>query len=307
MLFEIERSNEWLTSTKQYSLVLDRENKILATGGYDDATINIWDVNTGSKVNSWTINNPLHWDSNMNRITGIDISYDGNLLANSGNTKLWNIQTGELVRNYKRWSNSVKFSPEKDILFSVSGEEIIQWSTKKQQKIRRFSSSGAFPEMIFSPNGDEILVGDHYGDRIQVWNLQGDFKPRTINIKDISRFISGGISSDGKILVLCGRGIQFCNYQTAEQITLVDKSQYKRNDNCFKHVSGVGFLSISPNDEILATIGDDACIRFWNATTGENMAFWKTEFGSHVISDDWSKIVVLAEDKIQVWNMRISY
>jgi WD40 repeat protein len=306
MLFEFNKIKEWNVEKKRGCLAIDRENKILAIGGEQDTRIDIWDIEKGGKINSWLIHEPLSHIPWENRIHTIDISHDGKLLANSGNTKIWNLHTGELVRNYKRWSNSAKFSPEKDILFSVSGEEILQWSTKKQKKIRRFSSSGAFDYMIFSPNGEEILVGDHYGDRIQAWNLHGDFKPRTMNIKDTGRFVSGGISSDGKILALCGRGIQLCDYQTGEQILLIDKSQYKRNEDCFKHVAGVGFLSISPNGEILATYGQDGCIRFWSTTTGENIAFLKTEFCSHIISNDWSKIVILLEDKIQIWDMKIS-
>ncbi len=306
MSIEFIKGKSWRVDSKQYCMAIDKTNNFLVTGGKLDATISVWNINTGEKINSWLIHEPLSHIPYENTIYSLDISYDGKLLANAGGTHLWDLTSGQSIRNFKRWSNQVKLVPNSNLMISTFSDEIVLWSIERGKKIWRSVMDGTSEQIIISPDGKDIVVRDRFKNRIQIWNSVDRTKSRRININSPSCFDSGGISSDLQLLVLCGsRGIQLCNYQTGEPTLLINKIDYKPIDDCFKHLANVGFLSISPEGNIIVTNGGDGCMRFWNTINGENIADFK--YGLLEISFDWSKLISLIEDRVQVWHMKISY
>jgi WD40 repeat protein len=107
------------------SVAFSPDGRLLASGsGYDDKTIKLWEVASGSLVRTLT-------DTDI--VNSVAFSPDGRLLASGssdGTIKLWKVATGGLVRTlsgHTGWVLEVAFSPDGRLLASGSYKEIKLW------------------------------------------------------------------------------------------------------------------------------------------------------------------------------------
>ena len=105
----------------------------------------------------------------------IAFSPDGKALAETGSggdTRLWDVQTGALLKTFGGAGNryAAAFSPDSKLLASAGEEKAIQvWDVKTGKVVQTFSAEGAAPirSLAFSPDGKSLAAADtDYSGRI---------------------------------------------------------------------------------------------------------------------------------------------
>jgi WD40 repeat protein len=289
MRVEFTKNLEWLVYQKQYCTIIDNDSKTIISGGDDDAKISIWDIDTGETLNYWHIHEPLSRVPDENRIYSLSVNEKNNLLVNSGGTKVWNLKTGKIIKNLRKWSNNSIVTSDGENIVSINGDEITIWSTSTWKKIHRCYVDSMFMRPIVSPNSKEMLLRDGFRKNIHVRDIREWQYQRSINAIIPLRYQHGGISYDSQLLALSRpREIHIFNYQTGELDLSIS--------------SDTVFISFSPDSRMIMTAGE-GYLRFWNVNTGEQVGYLENHYGIYAISRDWSKLVIIANNIAQVWNV----
>ena len=209
------------------------------------------------------------------RVNSIAISPDGQTLVSGSNddtTKIWNLQTGELLRTLtfnsaqpddgsKRslWVTSVAISPDGRILVSSGGQLIEAWNLKTGDLLYRLSGAGS--TVAITPDGQTLASGIS-DNTVKLWNLRsGELRQALPGI--VQGSVRMSISSDGAILAAGSMlaKIDLWNLRTGELIRTLDAEE---------RAGDVTSIAISPKDEILVTSHEgESVVRIWNPRTGE--------------------------------------
>ncbi|MEG5041307.1 MULTISPECIES: WD40 domain-containing protein [unclassified Microcoleus] len=233
------------------------------------------------------------------------ISPDGKTFASNSSrncSKLLNLHTGELIRNFSGHSGAVycvAINPNGTILATGSYDKQIKLcNLETGQEFRTIKGhSSLIRSLAFSPDGETLASGSQ-DNTIKLWNLKNGQEIRTL-IGHSESVLSVAISPDGQILAN-GSGdntIKLWNLKTGQEIrTLIGHSQ------------SVWSIAISPDGQILASGSGDNTIKLWNLKTGQEI---RTLTGhsqpvfSVVISPDGQILASGSRDNtIKLWNLK---
>lgn len=162
------------------------------------------------------------------RVFSVAISPDGQTFASGGEDgeiRLWNLDTGELIRSLDRHETIKQWHPH-------TGERL--------NVLEEWKDSSLVFSITFSPDSQILVIGSAHG-KIKLWNLETGELLRSLeghseNVNSIT------ISSDGQILVSgSGNGeIKLWNLRTGELLRTFDGNS-----------DWVECLAISPDGQIL--------------------------------------------------------
>ncbi len=277
-------------------------DNILATGSYD-ATIKVWDIETGNEVRTMT--------GHLEGVRCLQFD-DTKLISGSldGTLKVWNWRTGECLSTYRGHDGGV-------IGLHFDGDLLVSASVDKTIKIWNFRDKSIFTlrghtdwvnavkidatsRTIFSASDDltirlwdldtkkclRILKG-HVGQVQQIVPLPRDFELDHLEAETHADDSASQTSSD-----------EVSSLEMTECVTSAADSRY---NDIFNYDTD----RIAPPRYIL-TGALDSTIRLWEVTTGRCV---KTFFG-HVegvwaLGADALRVVSGAEDRmIKVWDAR---
>lgn len=292
------------TEKPNLTVAFSRDGLTLASGG-DDQRVHTWDAETGAAIETFeghsaTITavgfaadsnvisvaankTAIVWDSNpawrlvrsigtvdsteqfMDRVTALDFSSDGKILATgggepsrSGELKLWNVADGTLVREIKEAHSDVIYGLE----FSPDGKQIASSASDRFAKIFDVES-GAFVRSFeghthhvlgVSWRADGRLLATSGADNvIKIWDVRTGDQKRTIAGfgKEVTaiRFVADG----SNVIASCG-----------------DKTvQMKNADNGGNVRSFAGAadfmysVGASANGKVIVSGGQDSVVRIW--------------------------------------------
>jgi WD40 repeat protein len=206
------------------------------------------------------------------RVYALAFSPDGKFLASGvvdcgpadKPLKLWDAETGGLLRTFDGTGDSVDFvgfSPDGKMLVSSRGKDrtIQLWDTETGALLRTLTGhSDVVISVIFSPDG-KVLASGSFDASVKLWNVRTGALIRTLRGHgDKVRQVV--FSPDGKTLVSSGDDatIKVWDAETGALIrTLTGHSEL---------VMSVAF---SPDGKLLASGSDDASVRLWDAKTGK--------------------------------------
>lgn len=265
----------------------DGRKMVTASG---DRTARVWDVETGKELSrfapsvgslTWAIFAPdgRHvlgggtgdfmrlWDSETNQEVrqykglvggsfGGDISADGKFVvtADDGGAKLYDMQTGELVREFKSVPLSPAiFSPDGKMIVTGTQEKVADvWEVATGKNLRHFSFDAAVPWVDFSPDSESVLTVS--GNIAQIWDVQsGKEKQRFLG--HIGDVLFGTFSPDGSYIATGGadKTARIWNVATGEEV-----------HKFIGHTGRILWAEFSPDGHYLLTSAEDRTARLWD-------------------------------------------
>ena len=288
------------------ALAFSTDGKILASGGYINPVIQLWDPDTDSQLATLTLPEGIQSISTLTfaKTDTILISLD-----ESGNITYWDVNTYKKVLDIvtqlsvtQQSYNPVAVSKDGST-FATGGRhgKIQLWdaSTKHQ-----FEDWGDDPEdkdilaLAFSSD-KKILVSGSEDKIVRLWDTKKRAKIATLEGHEGS-VAALAFSPDGKILATgdSGKVIKVWDVNTqSERATLTG------------HTNGISALTFTSDGKTLASGSYDGTIRFWNPDTGQERFTFAT---GHT---EWVKAVAFAENGmtlatvaftgvVEVWNLK---
>lgn len=201
-------------------------------------------------------------------VWSVALSPDGNTVIGGSydrTIKLWNKETGELIRTLSGHSDAVRsvtISPDGKILASGSSDTTIRLWNKETGELFRTLSGHSGPVWSIAISADnQTLASGSYDGTVRIWNLQTGELMHTLP-EHYDSVWSVAISPDGQTLVSGSYDgtAKIWNLQTGELIRSLSR-----------HSEPVRAVAISPNGQILATASWDKTVKIWNLQTGELM------------------------------------
>ncbi|MEA5618598.1 WD40 repeat domain-containing protein [Cronbergia sp. UHCC 0137] len=160
-----------LDDTTAHSLVLSQDGKILVTGSY-------------RKIQVWSTTHPPAKDTqplqtlmgHSHIVSSLALSGDGKLLVSGSRDqtiKIWNLQTGELIRTLKGHQDSVNtvvISPNEQIIASGSADKTIKlWHLATGELLATFTGHGKTVTALAFTTSGEMLVSGSLDKTIKIW------------------------------------------------------------------------------------------------------------------------------------------
>ena len=230
----------------------------------------------------------------------------GVTLASAGaeSVKVWNPNTGKLLRTLSGQAWTVSFSPDGQILASGSQDGSINlWDVKTGKLIRTLKHSEPVIGVVFSPDGQTLVSNLDLGSTIRLWNWRTG---EIIRINDDPDAYQKGFenfktqptafSPDGQTLFATnGSMLQSWNVKTGKRT------------GSFYAKSSIYAVAISPVGNTLATGIRDKAIKLWNVSNGQLIHILtghKGEVRAVAFSPNGQQIASGSQDgTVQLWNV----
>ena len=246
--------------------------------------------------------------SHPSPINSMAISPDGRILASGSDyyypIKLWNIETGTLLRTFAcNYSiNTVAISPDGLILAAGDSVNNIQlWDVNSRSKIGLIKEYTSFLAGVnclsFSPDS-KYLASAGSDETVRLWNVSTGQEIRTL--KGHKQSVSSvSISPNGQIIAS----------GSADRTLIIWKLSTGQILHKLHHhgmFAGVNSVAFSPDGNIIATGNDDDTIKFWKASSGEEIYFLEHHNGGVrcvTFSLDGEIVASSSIRTIKLWNI----
>jgi WD40 repeat protein len=287
-----------------------RDGRIVASSGWEDGTIQFWEVSTGRER--------LRIYTGKYGIGALALSPNGSILASTaapryapeapGWVDFWDFATGRhlLKIEKERWRpTAVAFAPNGKTLATAAGDSGIHlWDAMTGKERLHIPAQSAYA-VLFFPSGQALASSDDKG--IRLWDMATGRELRKLEgeaYRDLTQF---AISPDGKTVAAVAQWGP-PQAKSEKQVVLWDAATGKKWLH-FKfapqrRVFAGGAVAFSPNGKTLAASGNDGTITLWDLVTakqklliqGASDQVWRLAFspdGNTLAGGYWSKTICL--------------
>ena len=319
----------WDTATQQKTALLDTASsvlwtlafspngRLLASGGYKDSTISLWDVQTKTLLGAFD-GHTRDTRAQNHGVSTIAFSPDGKTLASGSGfdctVRLWDVAVRteialllELDTYELEGINSVVFSPNGTLLASASDDAAIRmWDTRTLEQIGVLETrSGGVTSLAFQPDGKRLAslngrvaaTPRHKGGdmAIRLWEVESR-KQVAISQYHNASVESVALSPDGTLLAVgCQDGV----------VELWDIGSRKRIDVMQGRSAMVQCVAFSPDGSLLASSAKEHA-RLWNIEDRKQIAIFNhTAIVESIAFSSDSKALACVDDNcIRLWDTR---
>lgn len=239
-----------------FSLAFSADGKQLVSGS-DDGTLRIWDV-TSEHGEALTLPYP------DGRGESVAFTPNGNALAGieGGTFKLWNVPSGNVVRDYADDHSATAFDISPDgSLIAVARDDfsVTLYNPASTTGLRTWSAhTGRVNTLAFSPGGKWLATAsDDY--KVIIWDLS-EGKPASILTLTMPVGVQSiAFNSDGTLLAigLQNGTVRIRDFESGEDLRVLRG-----------HDDVILSLAFSPDNSLLATASLDGTAIIWDVTTG---------------------------------------
>lgn len=251
-------------SSDVYSLIFSPDGKRVITG-HKDASIRIWDIETGQEVGK-----PLLGHDNA--VWSLNITPDGRrIISSSGDNtlRLWSVLTGEQLgpslKGHEDAVYSISLSPDGERIVSGGSEAgndrtIRVWDIGYKLFEKPFyGHSDSVYSVVSSLDGEKVASGGR-DETVIIWDVASGNAETILTGKDA--FNSVAFSPDGNTIAAGG---------SDAIVTLWDShsGQEASISPLRGHRESIRTVAFHPDGKRLITGSEDQTIGVWNFTTGE--------------------------------------
>ena len=245
-----------------YAAAFAPGGRLLATGG-DDATAQVWDVDTGQRL--------LTLAGHNSTVVNLAFSPDGSTLATGsldGTVRTWDVtpEGGRewlTLAGHRDVSFDVRFSPDGGRLATASFDGTAAlWDVRDGQQLRSLMISPApVSAAVFSPDGQRLATSSFDGTAV-LWNPANGERVRVLEghqgpVTDVA------FHGDGHLLATAGAD---------GTVRLWDAANGDETQLFARHERGVERVTFSPDGHFLASAGVDGTVRIFNLENDTQIA-----------------------------------
>ena len=278
-------------------LHFNNSETILATGGWS-GFIRLWNIPDGAKLFSWKAHDGevtglyftgadkniistghdgfinvwstrgvlLHQINTLHTIRSLAVDEQHDLIITGhidGIVRIWQLTTLSLLKQRKQHNNSViavAFSSESEMVASSSSDGNVMLWPKSKPSIKLPSPFSDIRALTFTKNGQVLLGGGWFN--LYRWSLN-DHKMQTLDTEHRGIIRNMELLDNDTTLATISR-------QTDSAVLFLDpktgavKKRFQSHDLC-----GVD-VTISRNQNFMATTSDDASVRLWWLNSSSN-------------------------------------
>jgi len=323
-----------LQQKQVHSVAFSPDGKILASSGYDNNVIHLWNPKTGEEYSTLLPSKkekdrfaPSRFSYASN--SGLAFNKDGSVLiglSSNGTNAIasWDVATGSQIENHYFYHVDRAFSSDinpdtTEIAIGRSDGKISIWDTKTGKrtatlkghakfylneffsKIFRMNKSRKFQgiqALAFSPDG-KTLASAGMDNFIHLWNMKKHKKYTTL-IGHTNWVTALAFSTDNTTLASgdINGTIKFWQVNSGNEINTIQA-----------HRSNISSLVFSLDKLTMVSGSDDGSIRIWNINTGQELKTIATEHTKWIkniaFTEDGSNLTSAAfNGTVQKWNLK---
>ena len=198
------------------------------------------------------------------RVDALAFAPDGRTFltgAGDGIARLWDVQTGELIRQFKGHSDrfvSLFFSPDGSQVLTANIDKTVRvWDVQTGRELRRFEQTEEVLMVAFALGGTAVWISD--GSLIRLWQIKDGALLRQIDTGDWS---VDGVSPDGAYLLTShvdGR-MQMWDAQSGQPLRTLNG-----------HHGEIASVRFVANGRYILTASWDKTAILWDTASGEKL------------------------------------
>ena len=225
---------------------------------------------------------PNRYLNHNGSIESLAVNPEGTLLAGSskdGVTKIWDVKREVVIKTLPVETDLLAYSPDGYLLVTVEPNEIKLWDTKTWA-YTVLQYSGSIRHILFSSN--KVLATLKWDEKrtIDLWDVAAGKYLRSLTADETRPSLFSNIagydtapgplafSDDGELIACEGwddstasHYIKVWKVQTGEEL-------HRLNG----HYATIKSIAFSPNGKVLVSGSSDDTIKFWNVSSGEELA-----------------------------------